>query len=183
MAFFLSDIKVKPISESSAPPLWRRLSLRSLKSIIIGLLACNIVVFLMLCQPEYLRQRSLQEDKMHWEEVLRTGVSHPKTLIPTMDQLPDMIEQCRSAFVYQGVDVVSLNVERFGERREAGKGASIDYALVRLRLLGQWQGSVTSLQELEEMQGVSIHIQEVVLSEEGGEALLQIYFCTGEPKD
>ncbi|EHQ88081.1 hypothetical protein [Desulfosporosinus youngiae] len=180
MAFFLSEIKDKTITESSVPFLWRRLSPRSLRGVIIGVLACNIMVFLMLCQPAYLRLSSLQEDKIHWEEVLRRGVSYTSPIIPTMDQLPDMIEQCRNAFVNQGVNVVSVNVERFGERREAGKGASIDYALVRLRLLGQWQGIVTSLKELEEMQGVGIHAQEVVLAEPGGEALLQIYFCTGE---
>jgi len=180
MAFFLSEIKVKPSAESSVPPLWRRITTRSLKGIMIGVLACNMIAFLMLYQPAYLQLCSLQEDKMHWEEVLRKGVSYTSTPIPTMDKLPDMIEQCRNAFVNQGVNVVSVNVERFGERREAGKGASIDYALVRLRLLGQWQGIVTSLKELEEMQGVGIHAQEVVLAEPGGEALLQIYFCTGE---
>jgi len=76
--------------------------------------------------------------------------------------------------------VVSLSVERFGERREAGKGISIDYALVRLRLLGQWKGIATSLKVLEERREVGIHVQEVVLAKEGGEALLQIYYCTGE---
>lgn len=165
---------------SVTPPLWQRLSLRKLKGIIVGALVCTVVAFLILWQPAYFRLRSLQEDKIHWQHVLRTGVTYTNSIIPTMDQLPDLIELCRGAFVNEGVDVVSLNVERFGERREAGKGASIDYALVRLHLLGQWKGIVTSLQALEGMQGVSIHAQEVVLAEDGGEALLQIYFCTGE---
>ena len=179
MAFPLSEIKVNPITKSSPRPLWQRLSMGSVKSIIVGVLACNVIAFLMLWQPAYFRLCSLKEDKTHWEEVLRTGINQTNTTIPTMDQLPEMIEQCRGVFMNQGVGVVSLNVERFGERREAGKGASIDYALVRFRLHGQWKGIVTSIKGLEEIQGVSIHPQEVLLAEEGGEALLQIHFCTG----
>ncbi len=171
---------VKPIVNSSTHTLWQRLSLRSLKGIIMGILACTIVAFLILWQPAYFRLRSLQEDKTHWQDVLRTGISYNEIIIPTMDQLLDMIELCRSAFVNKGVEVVSLNVERFGERKETGKGASIDYALVRLRLLGQWKGIISSFKVLEEMQGVSIRVQEVVLTKEGGETLLQIYFRSGE---
>ncbi len=180
MAFSLSKIKVNPIAKPSTHPLGQQLSLRCLKGMILGLLACNFLAFLVLWQPEYLQLGSLQEEKVHWEEVLRVGLTNTRTFIPTMDQLPDMIEQCRDVFVKQDVNVVSLNVERFGERKETGKAASIDYASVRLRLLGQWEGIVTSLKALEEMQGVSIHAQEVLLTENGGEALLQIYFCTGE---
>lgn len=179
MAFPLSEIKVKPIAKSFTLPLWQRLSLRSLKGIIVGVLACNVIAFMTLWQPAYFRLYSLQGDKKHWEEVLSTGISQTNTTIPTMDQLPEMIELCRGVFVNQGVEVVSLNVERFGERKEAGKGANIDYALVRLRLHGQWKGIVTSVKGVEEIQGVSIHPQEVILTEEGGEALLQIFFCTG----
>ncbi|MBC2721866.1 hypothetical protein [Desulfosporosinus sp.] len=180
MAFSLSEIKVKPIAKSSTNPLWRRLSLRSLRGIIVGVFACVVIMFIMLWQPAYYRLDSLREEKTHWEKVLKTGVTYTGADIPTMDQLPAMIELCRGEFVNQGVDVVSLNVERFGERREVGKGASIDYSLVRLRLHGQWQGIVSALKALEEMQEVSVHAQEVVLAKEGGEALLQIYFCSGD---
>ncbi|HUX47122.1 MAG TPA: hypothetical protein VMV58_03840, partial [Desulfosporosinus sp.] len=90
------------------------------------------------------------------------------------------IEQCRAAFVKEGVDVVSLNVERFGERRVTGNGTSLDYGLVRLHLRGNWERIVTSLKTLEETREGNIHLQEVVLDAEGGETLLQIYFCTGE---
>lgn len=180
MVFPSSEIKVKLTSSSSTHPLWQRFSQRSLKGIIVGVLACTVIAFLILWRPAYSRLRSLQEDKIYWQDVLRTGVIYTKNIIPTMDQLPEMIELCRGAFVNEGVDVVSLSVERFGERREAGKGISIDYALVRLRLLGQWKGIATSLKVLEERREVGIHVQEVVLAKEGGEALLQIYYCTGE---
>ncbi|MDO0822903.1 hypothetical protein [Desulfosporosinus nitroreducens] len=161
-------------------PFWQRLSPRTLKVIIAGVLICIAGVFLTLWQPAYMRLDSLQEERAHWQDVLRKGETKPNTIIPTMDQLPDMIELCRHTFADLGVDVVSLNVERFGERREAGKGARIDYALVNLRLLGQWPGIARSLAALEKMQGISIYVQEAVLSEAGGEAILQIYYCTGE---
>ncbi|MCB8816521.1 hypothetical protein [Desulfosporosinus shakirovi] len=161
-------------------PFWQRLSLGTLKVILAGVLICIAGAFLALWQPAYVRVGTLQEEKAHWQDVRRKGITQPNTIIPTMDQLPHMIELCRNAFADAGVDVVSLNVERFGERREAGKGARIDYALVNLRLLGQWPGIVTSLAALEKMQGISIHVQEAVLSEAGGEAILQIYYCTGE---
>ena len=185
MAYSSSEINVKRLVEPSANPLFQRLSLRSVKGITVVFLLCTVLGFLLLWQPVYLQLRSLQNEKTYWQQVLRTGVTNTKTdtkaaTIPTMDKLPDIIEQCRGAFVKEGVDVVALNVERFGEQRETGNGASLDYGLVRLHLRGNWEGIVTSLKALEETREGNIHLQEVVLDAEGGEALLQIYFCTGE---
>lgn len=185
MPYSSSEINVKRLTEPSSSPLLQRLSLRSVKGITVGIFLCTVLGFVLLWQPTYLQLRSLQKEKIYWQHVLRTGVTNTKTdtkaaAIPTMDQLPDIIEQCRGAFVKEGVDVVNLNVERFGERRETGNGASLDYGLVRLHLRGNWEGIVTSLKALEETQEGNIHLQEVVLDAEGGEALLKIYFCTGE---
>jgi len=185
MAYSSNKISVSRWIEASAIPLVWRLSLRSVKGICVGLLLCTILGFLGLWQPVYLQWRSLQEEKTHWQHVLRTGDTNSKTdikgsLIPTMDQLPGLIEQCRGAFVKEGVDVVALNVERFGERRETGNGASLDYGLVRLHLRGNWEKIVTSLKALEETQEGNIHLQEVVLDAVGGETLFQVYFYTGE---
>lgn len=161
------------------------ISLRSIKGITLGFLLFTCLGFLLLWQPAYRQLQSLQKEKAYWQKVLSTSVEDVKiyskvATIPTMDQLPDIIEQCRGAFVRESVKVVSLNVERFGERRETGNGASLDYGLVRLHLRGNWEGIVTSLKEIEETQAGNIHLQEVVLDAEGGEALLKIYFCTGE---
>ena len=191
MAYFSSVTKSKPLLAPSAIPLFQRLSLRSVKGIAVGFLLATSLAFLLLWQPAYHQLRSLQKEQTHWQQVLSTGVTNTNTkkdtktdtkvaAIPTMDQLPDIIEQCRGAFVKEGVLVFSLNVERFGERREIGKGASLDYSLVRLHLRGSWEGIVTSLKALEETQEGNIHLQEVVLDAGGGEALLQIYFSTGE---
>ena len=185
MAYSPSELNLQRLVKPSSSPLFQRLSLRSVKGITGGFLLCTILGFLLLWQPTYLHLRSLQKEKTYWQHVLKTSVTNTNKdtkapPIPTMDQLPDIIEQCRVAFVKEGVDVASLNVERFGERRETGNGASLDYGLVRLHLRGNWEGIVTSLQALEETQEGNIHLQEVVLDAEGGEALLQIHFCTGD---
>ena len=185
MAYSPSEINLQRSLEPSSSFLLQRLSLRSVKGITAGFLLCTVLGFLVLWQPAYFQLRSLQKEKTYWQHVLRTGVTNTKTdatatIIPTMDQLPDIIEQCREVFVKEGVAVVNLNVERFGERRESGQGASLDYGLVRLHLRGKWEGIVTSFKELEETQEGNLHLQEIVLNAEGGEALLRIYFCTGE---
>ena len=61
--------------------------------------------------------------------------------------------------------------------QESGeKGLNLDYSLVRLRLHGQWEGILISLKKLEEIEELSIHVQEVDLSSEGGETLLRFDF-------
>lgn len=185
MALSSSEIKVKSSAGNFGISLLSGLSLRSLQGIVVGLIACIILSFLIIWQPVYMEFQALEKEKEYWVHVMNAGAKNVKLnsnllTIPTMDQLPDMIEKCCSTFVKEGVDVVTFSVERFGEKKETGNGASIDYALVRLHLQGQWSGIVSSLKVLEEEQEVSIHAQEVVLASKGGEALLQIYFCTGE---
>ena len=184
MAYFSSKLKFHPFRDSLSPtrsiPLFQRLSLRRVKGIVVAALACTILAFLFLWQPAFLHLRSLRTDITYWQQVLKSGSTYPESTIPTMDQLPDMIEQCRGVFVQKGVQVVDLNVERFGERRETGNGASLDYSLVRLHLRGNWEGIVTSLKVLEGTQECSFHVQEVILNSESGEVLLQIHFSTGD---
>ena len=179
MAYFSSVTKSRALLAPATIPFIKRLSLRYIKGIAVGLLLITSLGFLFFWQPTYQQLRSLQDEKSYWQEVLELEVGTPLTAMPTMDQLPDIIEQCREVFVKEGVDVVSLNVERFGERLETGNPARLDYSLVRLNLRGNWEGIVTSLQALEETpQAIRIHIQEVVLDAEGGKTLLQIYFVS-----
>lgn len=185
MAYASSESKVKYLEEPSEIPLSQRLSLRSVKAITLLFSLATVFGFLLLWRPAYFQLQSLHQEKTYWQNVLAAGATNTRTeakaaTMPSMDQLPDIIEQCRSEFVQEGVDVVSLNVERFGEQRETGKGTNLDYGLVRLHLRGDWEGIVTSLKTLEETQEGNIHLQEVVLEAKGGEALLQIYFCMGE---
>ena len=189
MAYLASVTKSKRMVDPSVIPLLQRLSLGSVKGICVVFLLGIVGGFLVFWQPAYLQLRSLEREQTRWHDVLRTGTADTNmntktqiktTAIPTMDQLPDIIEQCRGAFVKEGVAVASLNVERFGEQRENIHGVSLDYGLVRLQLKGTWEGIVTSLKALEETQVGNIHLQEVVLNTQGGEALLKIYFSMGE---
>lgn len=175
----LSFIKINKILGFPAVIPWRGLSLRNLKGILLGLLACCLLVFSCLWQPAYERFCSLKEEKLHWQQVLKLGVNDYPATIPDMDQLPGLIDQCCSGFLKSGVKVDSFNVERFGERSERGKGSRIDYALIRLRLQGQWPDILSSLQDLEKARGLSVRVEEVLLGERGGDTLLQIYYQTG----
>ncbi|HBW36201.1 hypothetical protein [Desulfosporosinus sp. BICA1-9] len=178
MAFFSSEIRDKTILDSLKISLLP-LSLRGIKGIAAGLIACIVLAFLLLWQPAYIKYQSLQKEKDYWllmsSEMKHTQPNLKLSVIPTLDQLPDMIERCRSTFEKEGIDVAAFNVERFGEKQETGKVASLDYALVRLNLHGQWNGIVSSLKALEEVQEAGIHVKEVVLASQGGEVLLQIY--------
>ena len=185
MAYFSSVSKSNPPSLTKSNPLlippsislFQRLSLRSLKGIAVGFLLATSLGFLLLWQPAYHHLRTLQNEKVSWLQVQKSGQGNNLTSIPTQDQLPDIIEQCRGIFVKAGVNVVSINVERFGEPRDIGNQARVDYSLVRLHLRGDWKGIVTSLKALEEApEDISIHVQEIELSSDGGETLLQIYF-------
>ena len=182
MTYSPSEVKVKRIILSQVF-LFRRLSLRSIKRISVVILTGTVLAFLLLWRPMYLQLSSLQKEKIYWQNVKAGSVNYKgdtkTSTIPTMDQFPDMIDQCRGAFLKEGVSVYALNVERFGERREVGNGGSLDYGLVRLRLQGHWKDIVRALKVVEEMSGFSICVQEVLLEVEGGEVLLQIYFCTG----
>ena len=184
MAYLTGKLKFKPFADklSSLPStsLIQRFTLRGVQGMAVAILACTVLAYLVLWQPAYLRLRTLQKETTYWQHESKLGATNTRTTIPTMDQLPDMIEQCRQAFEKEGVKVVALNVERFGERRETGNGAGLDYGLVRLHLRGNWESMVTSLKALEETPEGNIYLQEVVLDTEGGEVLLQIHFRTGE---
>ena len=184
MAYFSSVTKFNSLVEPSAIPFLQRLSLRSVKAIIAVFLLGTVCGFIMLWQPAYLQFRTLQRQETRWKDVLRTGITNTKTniktvAIPSMDQLPDIIEQCRGTFVKEGVAVIALNVERFGEQPKTATGASLDYGLVRLHLRGNWEGIITSLKALEATHDGNVHLQEVILNTQGGEALLRIYFSMG----
>ncbi|HWQ41040.1 MAG TPA: hypothetical protein VN456_03295 [Desulfosporosinus sp.] len=178
MGYLSGSTKSNPLLAPASISLFQRLSLRSVKGIAVGLLLAICLEFLLLWQPAYHQLRSLQKENIYWQQVLKLGAGDDQiTPMPTMDQLPDIIEQCRGAFAKEGVDVVSLNVERFGERREIGDVARLDYSLVRLHLQGNWEGIVISLKALEETtQDISIYVQEAMLDADGGTILLQIYF-------
>ena len=146
----------------------------------VGLLAAFLVV-IFFCLPAYRQVRLLQQEKIHWQSVLQTGLAKPKYSIPALSQIPELIEQCRQGFVEAGVKVDAINVESFGAGTGERKGSQINSSLVRFHLLGTWPKICTALQKLEGAQAGNLEVQEAVLSAEGGDILLQIYFSnTGD---
>jgi hypothetical protein len=177
MAYFSGEFRLKSFLQASSRQTVQRYPLQRAKTVIIVFLLGTILIVSSLCYPAYLRIQQLQKEKGYWESIIKADAAEPPSLIPTMDQLPDLIDQCCAMFVKEGITVTAFNVERFGERRAAGKDNGLDYSLVRLHLHGQWTGIVAALKMLEETSPMRhIQVQETVLETEGGEALLKIYF-------
>jgi hypothetical protein len=119
---------------------------------------------------------SLQAEKKYWAGVLSSEISLEKNIeIPTADNLPKIIEICQDCLATNEIEITSFNVERFSGIQESSDSGGLDYANLRMHFMGKWQEIETGLNELEHMDKQAIHVQEVILTPEGGEALLQIY--------
>ncbi|MDD2234218.1 MAG: hypothetical protein PHZ11_08140 [Desulfitobacteriaceae bacterium] len=130
-------------------------------------------VFYWLC----FKINSWQAEKAYWEGLLFSGINPGESIgIPTADKLPEIIELCQDCLIKNRVEIASFNVEKFTGITEPADSGGLDYANLRIYFLGKWQEIETGLNELEHMDKLAIHVQEVILKPEGGEALLQIYF-------
>lgn len=119
---------------------------------------------------------SWQAEKVYWEGILSSGINPRESAeIPTADKLPEIIELCQDCLVKNQIEIASFNVEKFSGIAETADSGGLDYANLRIYFLGKWQEIETGLNELEHMDKLAIHIQEVILKPEGGEVLLQIY--------
>jgi hypothetical protein len=119
---------------------------------------------------------SLQAEKNYWAGVLSSEtIPEKSTEIPTADNLPKIIELCQDCLAENEIVVTSFNVERFSGVKEPANSGDLDYAGLRIHFLGKWPEIEKGLNELEHMDKQAIHVQEVILTPEGGEALLQIY--------
>ncbi|MDQ7095771.1 hypothetical protein REC12_19450 [Desulfosporosinus sp. PR] len=175
---YSSGLKIPVLSRSG------KISLNKVKGVAAGLLLCLTLGFLLLWRPAYDRSQGLQKEKDYWQHVIKMGRNERKPIFQSMllslDQLPDAIEQCRDVFQQKGVKVGALNVERFGGHNDESLKVSFDYALVRLHLQGKWEGIISSLNTLESVPDRVIYVQEIALAAEGGEVLLRIYCYTGD---
>jgi hypothetical protein len=123
-----------------------------------------------------IRINSLQLEKNHWQTLLAAGEpSVAGCEIPTEDRLPAIIELCQASLSKNSIMVTSFNVERFAEKKEAAAGPALDYASIRIHFLGKWTDAEAGISELEHLNNLVIHVQEVALTPAGGETLLRIY--------
>lgn len=143
------------------------------------LLALFFLSYAFLLRPTQARVDSSSTERGHWFEVLALSKKDgSKPPVPTMEELPNLVDFCREAFVAEGVEVKALNVERFGEKNgdTSQPPASLDYALLRLHWGGSWAGIEKALSKLERDRRFGISAREVHLNKGGGDGLLQIYF-------
>lgn len=114
---------------------------------------------------------SQRQEISNWQEKINRQESFSMT-IPQLNDLPNIIEQCRAQFQTRGVNVGAFNVERFhGEK----SGSGLDYVLLRLHLQGEAKKIQTGLEQIEKMENQAIHVREVILKPDEGEVLLAIY--------
>lgn len=145
--------------------------------------------FFMLIRPLQHHINSLEKEKAHWREILTFPRERGHLFdIPTMEKLPNSIEECRSYFLEKGVEVKAFNVERFasangkeitndyGGANGSAVNAKFDYALVRMHWQGPWESIEKGLAKMEEAPDLGISVQEVLLDKDGGQGVFRIYF-------
>lgn len=162
----------------------------------LGLVWAGVLAFYSLYQEE----NRLQAEKAAWQAV-QTDHFDPSELssssliagIPSLEQLPALMEACQAVFHEEGIEVSSLNVERIaadtgGTVRQGGPSAQggtsgmlLNFALVRLHWKGTWAGIERGLARLENHDKFRVRVQEVSLKQGGGEGTLEIYFRSPVP--
>lgn len=125
--------------------------------------------------------QELKAEKELWQGQMKQQSSKGQSAtLPTLLDLPSVLEECQSLFEEQSVHVVSVNLDRLEEASvnptSADHSVGLSYALFHFKLLGSWNGIETSFQHLENISDQAIQIQEVRLNAEGGDSILKIYF-------
>lgn len=99
--------------------------------------------------------------------------------LPTLEELPFIVEECVEIFKGEQVLTSSYNLQYIGE--EQADSLYPKYAVMGFRVLGSWEGIKKALQEIESIPQQIIHVQEMRLYEGGGEFIFWIHFL--EPQD
>lgn len=180
----------------------------------LGLVSAGVFAF----YPLYQEENRLQAEKAAWQAV-QPDHFDPSELssssliagIPSLEQLPALMEACQAVFHEEGIEVSSLNVERIasdtggsvaqggpsalggttmqgGTSAQSGTavqggtpGVLLNFALVRLHWKGTWAGIERGLVSLENNEKFRVRVQEVSLKQGGGEGTLEIYFRSPVP--
>lgn len=146
--------------------------------VIIGVV---ILLMGMTYLPVQGKIRELRVEKEFWQGQVKQQPSKVQSVrLPTLLDLPSILEKCQSLFEEEQVRVVSVNLDRLeavsGNPTGTDQPVSLSYALFHFKLLGSWSGIEASFQQLENIPDQAIEIQEVRLNPEGGDSILKIYF-------
>lgn len=127
------------------------------------------------------KTQALKTEKEFWQgQVTQQSSKTQNTILPTLLDLPSILEECQSVFEEERIHVVSVNLDRLegaGENlTSADHPGGLSYALFHFKLWGSWSGIEASFHRLENISDQAIQIQEVQLNAEGGDSILKIYF-------
>lgn len=157
----------------------RQILILGLSGAVVGFLSLGALLAL----PDKQRSAELEQEKAYWAQVLAgqspdmyealSPVEPQIGEIPTIEQIPYLIDRCSNLLVAAGVEVTSFNVERFAEKET--DGSPLDYALLRIYLIGSWPEIEAGLKKLE-TSNLAVRVEELHLDANGGDALLKIYF-------
>jgi hypothetical protein len=142
-------------------------------ALFLGCCAVGLLCYLFFLQIQI---QSLQLEEKHWTALLASeGKLGTESEIPAAIQLPSIIDLCQRSLARNSIEVTSFNVESFAESRETAPIPNLDYASIRMHFQGKWQDAEAGMNELEHLNNLAIHVQEVTLTPAGGETLLRIY--------
>lgn len=123
--------------------------------------------------------RQLSQEKQYWQVQMDQIPSKNKEVnLPSLLDLPPLIEACQNEFKEQAVQVASANLDRFGEETKTStdQGSGLSYALFHFKLKGSWSGIEAALKRIENIPDRTIQVQEVRLNSDSGDVVLKIYF-------
>ena len=165
-----------------------------LRLMLVGAMITGIALFslsLLGLRPALQNIESLEQERLSWEEVVSGKSSLDSLLLPRIEDLPDIVGLCQETFRAQGVDATSINMESVSgkgqtttqKQNSAQNSETLEGALFRFRLKGSWPLILAAVSELEKHDSYAIHVQELILNENGGNLLLQIYYKVSPVKE
>ena len=155
----------------------------SLAPILVCLSLIALILVSSYCIFFWEKLERLEDEKNKVTEVLSESAmleSSPsmdvKVLeMPKFEELPMVIEECTDIFAEENVRLLSFNLERFGNE-SSEKLTILKYAVVRMKVLGSWEGILRGLNNIETLPDQMIKVDETLLERERGEFLFRIYY-------
>ncbi|AFM01259.1 MULTISPECIES: hypothetical protein [Desulfitobacterium] len=118
---------------------------------------------------------ALRKEISHIEGlILQTSAKEAASDPLLMDDLLVIMDECVKGFTDEKLTVFSYHLEGILEGEV--NPSILRFALIRLRVQGSWAEIERGLTHIETMPRGGIHVEEVVLEENGGEILLKLFF-------
>lgn len=192
---FKTDSGTGTATESTTTSGIRSLA-RTWQLMLAGIALVGIVLLILAwfkLKPALNDIHSLTQEQIALTEVISDKSSHFSPAAqapPRIEDLPEIAGFCEETFQAQGVNIASINMENMGGKnltqgqkqynaqRQSGTQNSdlLEAASFRFRVKGQWPQILVAVSALESSDTYAIHVQELILDENGGNLLLQIFY-------